>query len=124
MFHHRNHLCLVFELLGMDLRAASKLRHTKPFDLEMVREFAIQMFIGLHGLRKAKLIHADIKPDNFLLSRDGKQIKFCDFGTAFPIDETSVIEYLVARYYRAPEIMLGCRVDYAIDTWSVGCTLF
>ena len=124
MFVHRGHLCLVFELLGMDLRAASKLRHTKPLDLETVKEYAIQMFIGLHALRKAKLVHADIKPDNFLLSQDGKKVKFCDFGTAFPIDEVTVIEYLVARYYRAPEIILGCHIDYAIDTWSVGCTLY
>lgn len=108
----------------MDLREASKLRHTKPFDLEIIRQFAIQMFLGLYALRKAKLVHADIKPDNFLLTGDGKKIKFCDFGTAFPIDEASIVEYLVARYYRAPEIMLGCHIDYSIDTWSVGCTLY
>jgi serine/threonine-protein kinase PRP4 len=30
----------------------------------------------------------------------------------------------VSRFYRAPEIILGLPYDYAIDTWSIGCTLF
>lgn len=69
----------------MDLRAASKLRNSRSFDLETIKSYAIEMFLGLYALRKAKIIHADIKPDNFLLTRDEKNIKFCDFGTAFPI---------------------------------------
>lgn len=84
-FYHRKHLCMVFELLGMDLRAASKLRNSKPFDLDTIRSFGIQMFLGLYALRKARIVHADIKPDNFLMTRDEKSIKFCDFGTAFQI---------------------------------------
>lgn len=69
----------------MDLRVASQLRNTKPLDLDSIKIFAIHLFIGLHGLRKAKLVHADIKPDNIMLTLDKKTAKFCDFGTAFPI---------------------------------------
>jgi serine/threonine-protein kinase PRP4 len=69
----------------MDLRAASQLRNTKPLDLDSIKTYAIQLFIGLHALRKAKLVHADIKPDNIMLTLDSKAVKFCDFGTAFPI---------------------------------------
>jgi len=48
----------------------------------------------------------------------------CDFGSAFPVNENSITEYLVSRYYRAPEIMLGCPYDTAIDVWSSACTVY
>lgn len=56
-------------------------------------------------------------------------LKICDLGTA--IDRTDaatahneITPYLVSRFYRAPEIILGMPNDYAIDMWSIGCTLY
>jgi serine/threonine protein kinase len=70
------------------------------------------MFMSLHELRKQHIIHADIKPDNFLLTLDLLKIKLTDFGTAFSVDEYNrEIDELVARYYRAPEIILGCELS-------------
>lgn len=43
------------------------------------------MFMSLHDLRKNKIIHADIKPDNFLYTLDLKKIKLSDFGTSFTV---------------------------------------
>lgn len=61
------------------------------------------MFLSLHELRRNKIIHADIKPDNFLMDTTFKKIKLADFGTAFTLEEhTTDIDELVARYYRAP----------------------
>ena len=41
------------------------------------------------------------------------------------INEIDVTPYLVSRFYRAPEIVLGCLpFDYSVDVWSVGCTLY
>lgn len=56
-------------------------------------------------------------------------LKICDLGTAIDRSDaaTSLNEmtpYLVSRYYRAPEIILGIPYDYAIDMWSIGCTLY
>jgi serine/threonine-protein kinase PRP4 len=45
-------------------------------------------------------------------------------GSASDISENTIAPYLVSRFYRAPEIILGLTYDYAIDIWSVGCTLF
>jgi serine/threonine-protein kinase PRP4 len=47
------------------------------------------MFLSLHELQKHRIIHADIKPDNFLLTLDITRIKLTDFGTAFSVDEYS-----------------------------------
>lgn len=37
---------------------------------------------------------------------------------------TEPMPYLVSRFYRAPEIILGVPFDYAVDMWSIGCTLY
>jgi len=82
------------------------------------------MFIALKHCKLNKVVHADIKPDNVLVSADTKKIKLCDFGTAFPESEASLVEYLVSRYYRAPEIIIGYPYGCEIDIWSVACTLY
>ena len=69
-------------------------------------------------------------------------LKVCDLGSASDISENEATPYLVSRFYRAPEIskynpslnsgpcsdnihiVLGFPYDAAIDTWSVGCTLY
>ncbi len=65
-----------------------------------------------------------MKPDNVLVSRDGQRVKICDFGTALRANEVGVTEYVASRYYRAPEIILGCHFDTQIDMWGLGATLF
>lgn len=47
------------------------------------------MFMSLYELRKNGIIHADIKPDNFLFTNDRTKIKLCDFGTSYKFDEHS-----------------------------------
>ena len=64
---HRSHYCIVFELLGSDIRARIG---EKLFSLDEVKKYSIHLFIGLHALRKQRLIHADIKPDNLLFSNN------------------------------------------------------
>lgn len=49
----------------------------------------------------------------------GTAIDKSDAATA----HNDVTPYLVSRFYRAPEIMLGMPYDYAVDMWSIGCTL-
>jgi serine/threonine protein kinase len=56
-------------------------------------------------------------------------LKICDLGTAVDRSDAAtahneVTPYLVSRFYRAPEIILGMPYDYAVDMWSVGCTLY
>lgn len=83
------------------------------------------MFLGLQHLQNCQIIHLDLKPDNVLVSADKKTVKLADFGTA--VDKRDVIErteYLVSRFYRAPEIILGMDIGYPVDMWAVGCTVY
>lgn len=84
-FEHRGHLCLVFEsmryffrhcysafakkFLSMNLRDVVK-RFGKDVGLNIraVRAYAHQLFLALSLLRKTNIMHADIKPDNILVS--------------------------------------------------------
>ncbi|KAG8708131.1 U4/U6 small nuclear ribonucleoprotein prp4 [Ceratobasidium sp. 395] len=124
-FEHRGHLCLVFESLSMNLRdVIKKFGKDVGLNIRAVRAYAHQLFLGLSLLKKTNVMHADIKPDNILVSENKTVIKICDLGSASDVSENDITPYLVSRFYRAPEIILGLPYDAAIDIWSIGCTLY
>lgn len=125
-FDHKGHLCIIFEHMSKNLRDLLK-EETNGHGLALpaVRTYARQMFLGLQHLQNCQVIHLDLKPDNVLVSADKKIVKLADFGTA--VDKRDVIErteYLVSRFYRAPEIILGMDIGHAVDMWAVGCTVY
>ena len=124
-FDHKGHLCLVFENLSLNLRELlKKFGRDVGLNIKAIRSYAQQLFLGLSLLKKCGILHADLKPDNVLCSENHSHIKICDLGSASPLNENEIAPYLVSRFYRAPEIMLGIEYDTGIDVWSIGCTLF
>jgi serine/threonine-protein kinase PRP4 len=75
-------------------------------------------------LKQLEILHADVKPDNILVTESKAVLKLADFGSAGNARDNDLTPYLVSRYYRAPEIILGLHYDYGIDIWSVACTLY
>jgi len=65
-----------------------------------------------------------VKPDNLMVAKDVKHIKLADFGSALYINQCGITDYLVSRYYRAPEIILGNQYSYPVDTWSAVVSLY
>uniref|UniRef100_A0A7N5ZWK5 Serine/threonine-protein kinase PRP4 homolog n=1 Tax=Anabas testudineus TaxID=64144 RepID=A0A7N5ZWK5_ANATE len=124
-FYHKQHLCLVFEPLSMNLREVLK-KYGKDVGLHIkaVRSYSQQLFLALKLLKRCNILHADIKPDNILVNESKTILKLCDFGSASHIADNDITPYLVSRFYRAPEIIIGKPYDYGIDMWSVGCTLY
>lgn len=129
-FDHRGHLCLAFENLSMNLREVlRKFGNNVGINLQATKAYAYQMFVALAHMRKCSIIHADLKPDNILVSENRNILKICDLGTAIDRSDaatahTEITPYLVSRFYRAPEIILGMPYDYGVDMWSIGCTLY
>lgn len=104
--------------------------HQKLSD-EHIQYFVYQILRGLKYIHSADVIHRDLKPSNVLMDSNC-DLKICDFGLARGIhtieegeegeNAAALTEYVVTRWYRAPEIMLG-NTSYtkAVDVWSVGC---
>jgi mitogen-activated protein kinase 1/3 len=96
----------------------------QPLTLDHVQYFVYQILRGLKYIHSANVIHRDLKPSNLLVNANC-DLKICDFGLARGLESDQpggLTEYVVTRWYRAPEIMLACH-EYtkAIDVWSVGC---
>ena len=122
-FVHRDHMCLVFELLSYNLYDLLRLTKFRGVSLNLVRKFAKQIITSLLVLAQSNIIHCDLKPENILLRHPKRSaIKVIDFGSSCR-DSRTVYTYIQSRYYRAPEVILGTRYDVAIDMWSLGCTL-
>lgn len=68
-FKYRNHLCLVFESLHLNLREVlKKFGRNIGLQLSAVRAYSKQLFIALKHLKNCGVLHCDIKPDNMLVS--------------------------------------------------------
>ncbi|KAH7888491.1 kinase-like domain-containing protein [Phlebopus sp. FC_14] len=120
-FIHRNHLCLVFELLSSNLYELIKQNQFQGLSTQLVKVFTAQLLDALTVLKEARLIHCDLKPENILLkSLQSPQIKVIDFGSACHERQT-VYTYIQSRFYRSPEVILGIPYTSSIDMWSLGC---
>ncbi|KAH9331550.1 hypothetical protein KI387_003658 [Taxus chinensis] len=108
------------ELMDTDLHQI--IRSNQALSEEHCQYFLYQILRGLKYIHSANVLHRDLKPSNLLLNANC-DLKICDFGLARITSETDFMtEYVVTRWYRAPELLLNS-TDYtaAIDVWSVGC---
>ncbi|KAM3725324.1 GLH-binding kinase [Dirofilaria immitis] len=65
----------------------------------------------------------DLKPSNIVVN-DKCILKILDFGLARKIETGErMTVYVVTRYYRAPEVILGLPYDEKVDVWAIGCIL-
>ncbi|VDM32294.1 unnamed protein product [Hydatigera taeniaeformis] len=122
-FTFREHVCMTFELLNINLYELIKRNEFKGFPLPLVRKFAHSILVCLDMLHRNKIIHCDLKPENILLKQQGRSgIKVIDFGSSC-FEDQSIYTYIQSRFYRAPEVILGCKYNSSIDMWSFGCIL-
>jgi serine/threonine-protein kinase PRP4 len=116
---------MVFDRFDMDLRQVLKTFGRKVgININPVRVYGAQLLTSLCQLRKLRIVHADIKPDNVLVTEDKRKVVLADFGSAADAEDCEITPYLVSRYYRAPEVSLGHPYGCEIDVWAVGCTLY
>ena len=126
-FYHKEHLFIVGEILKDNLYDFYKYLNENNlenyFTLNRMQKITKQILICLDYLHDLKLIHCDLKPENILIkSISETQIKVIDFGSSCFIHD-HLSSYVQSRSYRAPEVILGCKYDYKIDIWSLGCIL-
>jgi len=110
-------------MLSIDLFELLKASKFSGFTIPLVKIFAKQLLNALNFMKKLKIIHCDMKPENILLKNcHNTAIKVIDFGTSC-FEKHTIYTYIQSRFYRAPEIMLGISYTSAIDMWSLGCII-
>ena len=122
---YRNHQCLVFEMLSLNLYELLKNTQFGGVSLNLIRKFGKQVLQSLSFLSRpdVDIIHCDLKPENILLRHPKKSgIKVIDFGSSCRSNKR-MYSYIQSRFYRSPEVMLGLPYSTSIDMWSLGCIL-
>lgn len=124
-FIFQGHHCLVIENMNMSLKKFIYNKYKQGVPINYIKEISKQILIGLDFIHQMGYIHCDIKPDNILINDKTREIKICDFGSCVSNFDINIGEslYVVARFYRAPEIILGLVKDNLIDIWSIGVTI-
>lgn len=85
---------------------------------------AIQMCTGIGAAHAANIIHRDIKPQNVIISRDGK-VKVTDFGIAKATTSNTISTNAMGSvHYTSPEQARGGFSDAKSDIYSIGITLY
>jgi cyclin-dependent kinase 2 len=122
IIHTDNRLFLVFEYLNLDLKKYMEMYQVKNgLPLPLVKSYLFQMLQGISYCHTHRILHRDLKPQNLLLSTDGL-IKLADFGLAraFGVPVRTFTHEVVTLWYRAPEILLGCKYySTEVDIWSI-----
>jgi dual specificity tyrosine-phosphorylation-regulated kinase 1 len=121
-------ICLMQPLYSGSLHYLCSRTEGHGVSFRIVNKIAHQLFEALRFFKRPDIdiVHFDLKPDNILLESDKKtKIRIIDFGSARSSKECiGCKDYLVTRYYRAPEILLELPYTHAVDIWSVACILF
>lgn len=68
-FLFKNHLCIVFEMLSVNLYELIKQNQFRGLSTNLVRVFSSQILDALVVLQKSRIIHCDLKPENILLKK-------------------------------------------------------
>lgn len=85
---------------------------------------AIQVSMGIEAAHKNHIIHRDIKPQNIMISKDGK-VKVTDFGIAKAATSNTITSNVMGSvHYTSPEQARGGYSDERSDIYSLGITLF
>ena len=124
---HKGHVLLIFSYMEYNLRdVLQKFGKGVGLSLPAVRSYFGQLLAAATHLQKHGIIHADLKPENILVSADFSVVHLADLGSAIHVnspEQSQITPYLVSRFYRAPEIVLGLTPTFAIDLWSLAVSV-
>lgn len=85
---------------------------------------AIQVSLGLEAAHNRGIVHRDVKPQNIIISTDGK-VKLSDFGIAKATSSNTISSNVMGSvHYSSPEQVRGGYSDYKSDIYSLGITIY
>jgi len=122
-FERSDEICVVLEYAQSDLYQI--LEDDGRVGEDLVQNVAKQLVRALFYLHSHRIIHRDMKPQNILISSDGK-VKLCDFGFARALSAKTVMVTSIkgTPLYMAPELVREQPYNHTADLWSLGVILF
>lgn len=114
---------IVMELVeGITLK--SYIQKKGKLSVKEAISIAIQMSMGIEAAHNNHIIHRDIKPQNIIISRDGK-VKVTDFGIARAATSNTISSNVMGSvHYTSPEQARGGYSDEKSDIYSLGITIY
>ncbi len=131
-------IALVFQHYPQNLDQV--IRSHRLLSSKEIKYILYQILCGINYIHSAQLVHRDLKPANILIDEHNRTV-ICDFGLsratqrintadhlsadAPPTLYRKLTQYVVTRWYRSPELILGNSNagEAPADMWSVGCIL-
>ena len=137
---------LYFVLEKCDMDLLELIRTHDGLQLELVKFYSLEMMHALKFMHDAGIIHRDFKPENVLISPNGRHIRLTDFGTAkilaeeskatlgaeIPIEEDPQMDkargssssFVGTAEYISPELLSERDASFESDIWAFGCVLY
>lgn len=114
---------IVMELVeGITLK--SYIERKGHLTVKEATSIAIQVSAGLEVAHNNQIVHRDIKPQNIMISKEGK-VKVTDFGIAkATTSQTTTSSAMGSVHYASPEQARGGYVDHRSDIYSLGIVLY
>ena len=130
-----NDIYIITDLMETDLHRV--IYSKQELTDEHIQYFVYQILRATLYIHSSNVVHRDLKPSNILANKNC-DLKICDLGLGRggmtePNEEEDkrqaelnadqpLTEYVITRWYRAPEVIL-CPSEYskAVDIWSIGC---
>lgn len=114
---------IVMELVeGITLKRF--IERKKKLEIKEAVGIAIQIAQGMEAAHTHHIIHRDIKPQNIIISREGK-VKVADFGIAKAATSNTISQNAIGSvHYLSPEQARGGYSDDRSDIYSLGVTLY
>ena len=117
-------MVMEYSSITLDHYFSDLLKKQEKLDIKTIKYISYQLLSALQYIHKKNIVHRDLKPENILIDKNNI-IKICDFGSSKIICKgQKSTPYIVSRYYRAPELILGEKIyDGKIDIFSAGCII-
>ncbi len=96
----------------------------KGFEESKLERVFGELACAIAALHRAGIVHGDLKPSNFLISKETERVVLLDFGLARPVGDLALELAGGTPLYMSPEQLAGAEVTEASDWYSFGVVLF